>query len=108
MLLLFVTEIAPKSAFLCVNRSPIRCGIPVAAKAISYSVYKHSPNVLTFFLSAGPGLAFIVYPEAVAQMPLAPLWSVLFFFMLLLLGLDSEVNECELFVKHVTHVYLCV
>ena len=34
----FVTEIAPKSALLCVNRIPIRCGIPVAAKAISYSV----------------------------------------------------------------------
>ena len=34
----FVTEIAPKSALLCVNGSPIRCGIPVAAKAISYSV----------------------------------------------------------------------
>lgn len=41
----------------------------------------------------GPGLVFIVYPEAIATFPGAPFFSLMFFLMLLTLGLDSSVRE---------------
>ena len=40
----------------------------------------------------GPGLVFIVYPAAIATMPGSIFWALIFFMMLLTLGLDSSVG----------------
>jgi neurotransmitter:Na+ symporter, NSS family len=46
-------------------------------------------------VDAGPGLAFVAFPYALAQLPGAPWWSFVFFFTLVTLGIDSAFSITE-------------
>ena len=49
----------------------------------------------------GEGLVFIVYSDAIASMPGSFFWAILFFFMLITLGVDRFVrNEKRRIIKN--------
>uniref|UniRef100_A0A3B4UFJ9 Si:ch211-132b12.3 n=1 Tax=Seriola dumerili TaxID=41447 RepID=A0A3B4UFJ9_SERDU len=54
---------------------------------------------------SGPGLAFIAYPQAVAMMPVPQLWSICFFVMLILLGLDTQFVAIEVVVTSIIDMF---
>ncbi|XP_023560577.1 sodium-dependent dopamine transporter isoform X2 [Octodon degus] len=61
---------------------------------LGYMAQKHSVPIGDV-AEDGPGLIFIIYPEAIATLPLSSAWAVVFFIMLLTLGLDSAMGGME-------------
>jgi len=58
--------------------------------SIMGALSKETGVPLDKIVEGGQGLAFIAYPTALARLPVPQVWSIMFFFMLFLLGLDSE------------------
>ena len=56
-------------------------------------------------VSSGPGLVFITYPEVVLKMTGGSVWAVIFFFMLVVIGIDSEFCIVESLVTGIVDMY---
>ncbi|KAJ8961072.1 hypothetical protein NQ314_006002 [Rhamnusium bicolor] len=69
----------------------------------SYNKYNNNilVDTIAVWLVNGPGLIFVVYPQAMAKMPASQLWAVFFFFMLICLSLNSQFAIVEVVVTSI-------
>uniref|UniRef100_A0A8D2E2W2 Transporter n=1 Tax=Sciurus vulgaris TaxID=55149 RepID=A0A8D2E2W2_SCIVU len=61
---------------------------------LGYMAHEHKVNIEDV-ATEGAGLVFILYPEAISTLSGSTFWAILFFIMLLALGLDSSMGGME-------------
>ncbi|XP_048243224.1 sodium- and chloride-dependent GABA transporter 3-like [Haliotis rufescens] len=71
---------------------------------VGHVAYLRGVNVAAFE-SSGYNLAFIVYPDVLASLPLPQLWSVLTFVTMMSLAIDSMVPGIELVVAAIEDLF---
>ncbi|XP_061538185.1 sodium- and chloride-dependent GABA transporter 2-like [Phycodurus eques] len=91
--------------WLCLLNS---CTSVVAGFAVfsvlGFMAHEHGVTIADV-AESGPGLAFIAYPQAVAMMPLPQVWSICFFVMIILLGLDTQFVSMEVVMTSFSDIF---
>ncbi|XP_074621803.1 sodium- and chloride-dependent GABA transporter 1-like [Acropora palmata] len=76
----------------------VNCGTSVFAGIVVFSILGYRESVTGIPVTkvgSGPGMAFMTFSDAILLMDVSPLWAILFFSMLILLGIDSEFGTLE-------------
>jgi len=98
----FNNNVGRDTLIVCIGN----CLTSFFAGFVIFSVLGNMAHILNTDVSnltgSGPGLAFIAYPAALALMPVPQLWSILFFIMMVMLGLDSQYAMVEVVVTGIT------
>ncbi|XP_069757664.1 sodium-dependent noradrenaline transporter isoform X2 [Narcine bancroftii] len=68
---------------------------------LGYMAVKHGVDI-SEVATDGPGLVFVIYPEAISTLPGSTFWAIMFFIMLLTLGIDSSMGGMEAVVTGIT------
>ncbi|KAG5271178.1 hypothetical protein AALO_G00176790 [Alosa alosa] len=74
---------------------------------LGYMSHKHN-IALDKVATDGPGLVFIIYPEAIATLWGSPVWAVIFFIMLVTLGIDSAMGGMESVITGLIDEFKCL
>ncbi|XP_053506065.1 sodium- and chloride-dependent GABA transporter 2 isoform X2 [Ictalurus furcatus] len=93
----------------CIALCALNSGTSIFAGFAVFSIMGYMAHELSLpmedIVKSGPGLAFIAYPKALSLLPGPHFWSVLFFLMVLFLGLDSQFVCVESLATALTDVF---
>ena len=84
-------------------------GTCLLAGVVTFSILGHMAHnqgvPVANVVNSGPGLVFITYPEVVLKMTGGSVWAVIFFFMLVVIGIDSEFCIVESLVTGIVDMF---
>ncbi|XP_078092189.1 sodium- and chloride-dependent neutral and basic amino acid transporter B(0+)-like [Mustelus asterias] len=89
--------------------SVINCGTSVFAGFATFAILGHMAHLqdksVHEVVESGFGLIFITFPDAIALLPVSSFWSIMFFLMLITLGIDSQFAMMETITTTLTDAW---